>query len=224
MAMADEPSMDEILASLDRLLKEGEGRNDEPSEPSQDTPGKEQSEEEPVEEPIQKPAQKPVPGFLTDSGKAAAEEPPRVSQDRELEAADKALGGGGEPDQTAAARPGPIASAVPRRIVLTDAMMVGDVQQSLPLPMDDTTPAESGITGSTDPEPGPAVAKPAPGEPSRAVAWDARDIQALVDQVTDDVCSAMADQLPDLIRQALAQRFASFVADRTQNQGSESED
>ena len=213
--MADEPSMDEILASLDRLLKEGEGRNDEPSEPPQKTPGKEQVEE---------PTQRPVPGFLMASGETAAEEPPHVPQDNEPEAAEKASGGGGEPGQAAAERPGPAESAVPRRIVLTDAMMVDDVQQPLPLPIDDTTPAKSGIAGSTDPEPGSAVAEPAPGEPSRAVAWDARDIQALVDQVTDDVCSAMADQLPDLIRQALAQRLTSFVVDRTQNQDSESED
>ena len=213
MAMADEPSMDEILASLDRLLKEGEGRNDEPSEPSQKTPSKKQAEE---------PTQKPVPGFLTASGKATAEEPSRVSQDSEPEAAEKASGGGGEPDQAAAERPGSAESAVPRRIVLTDAMMVDDVQQSLPLPMDDTTPVKSGIAGSTGPE--PAVTEPAPGEPSRSAAWDARDIQALVDQVTDDVCSAMAEQLPDLIRQALAQRLSSFVVDRTQNQYSDSED
>ena len=217
--MADEPSMDEILASLDRLLKEGEGRNDEPSEPSQQTPSKEQAEE-----PVEEPTQKPVPGFLTDSGEAAAEESPRVSQDSEPGVAEKASGGGSELDQAAVAWPGPAESAVPRRIVLTDAMMVDDVQQPLPLPIGDTTPAKSGIAGSTDPESGPAEAESAPGEPSRAVAWDARDIQALVDQVTDDVCSAMADQLPDLIRQALAQRLTSFVVDRTQNQDSEAED
>ena len=52
-------------------------------------------------------------------------------------------------------------------------------------------------------EPGGAI--------TQAPAWDADDVQALVDQVTDDVCSAMAEQLPEMIRRALDERLSAFI-------------
>ena len=56
------------------------------------------------------------------------------------------------------------------------------------------------------------------GEDLYQITRDHTFVQALVDQVTDDVCSAMAEQLPEMIRMALAIRLGAFIDARTNNQ------
>ena len=246
--MADEPSIDEILASLDRLLREGEGRNDDPEAVSPT-----------VGEPESPPRHDaPTPHFFEvldneveaghahvgadEAGADGAADAAEPAQERQV-------------DEPPGDEPGAQAS---RLFVLTDAMMVDD-QPSLPLAMggeaggdamDETGEAEQAMRQAMEmpesgepesaamPEPGPAYeAQPgmdmepeivpvlAPHEaPEDTVAeapepaWDEADVQALVDQVTDDVCSAMAEQLPEMIRMALAIRLGAFIDARTNNQ------
>jgi hypothetical protein len=235
--MADEPSIDEILASLDRLLNEGEGRNDEPAELFQQ-PSVEESAEEPTEEPTVEPSlrflmalDQTVPEPYNEMGPAEAEAG---------EAAAEAAAAAEEPAPAASARAADeSASEGPRRIVLTDAMMVDDIQQPLPLAMGDTAAPADAVQKPVSPEsvvaesvsttssPIPA-ATPSPirvaSPESDSASWEERDIQALVDQVTDDVCSAVAEQLPALIRQALTHRLSAFIDEKTRNQDEKPEE
>jgi hypothetical protein len=207
--MADEPSIDEILASLDRLLKEGDGRNDEPeaeAPPAADEPSPSQHDA-------------PTPHFF-------------AVLDEEVEAGHVAEPA--EPPQADAAPGGESAAEPSRLFVLTDAMMVDD-QPSLPLGMGDAADAamrealampEAAEPQPAAPEPEPADAEDADAEPEPAPAaapdvapaWDESDVQALVDQITDDVCSAMAEQLPEMIRMALAVRLGAFIDAHTKHQ------
>jgi hypothetical protein len=218
--MADEPSIDEILASLDRLLNEGEGRNDEPAPsshpPAADAPTEayteahaeahaEESAEAPVEAPVEEAAEPPGPGFFKALDHAVSEpyneawgdEPGDAAAADQADEAPAPADAAVEAGRDAADQPGS------KRVVLTDAMLVEDVQQSLPLALGDTRESES----ARDPA-------SVPGAASEGEMWSEQDVQALVDQVTDDVCSAMAEQLPEMIREALARRLSAFIDDR----------
>ncbi|HXH64535.1 MAG TPA: hypothetical protein VNH42_03380 [Mariprofundaceae bacterium] len=237
--MADEPSIDEILASLDRLLKEGEGRNDEPAESSPQPAGEaiEEPAGEVVEEPIEEAteeateevAEEPDPGFFTALDRAVSEpynevdtvEDERGEAEEDEEAARAFEAGAGHEA---------VAQAGPRRFVLTDAMLVNDVQQSLPLAMGDAASATPATAGHEEAKPvarAPAITEQAESEQppvTGGASWDERDIQALVDQVTDDVCSAMAEQLPEMIRRALESRLSAFIDARVENEDPEPEE
>lgn len=261
--MADEPSIDEILASLDRLLKEGEGRNDEPEEalPPADESAPPSHHDA------------PTPHFfevLDEEAEAPHAETPEPSSDAP---GDEAVQGG-EPSAEEPAAP------ESRLFVLTDAMMVDD-QPSLPLGMGgeaaghaeaeaddaeaamrqalelpeslepefgeavdepahehefaapepapvDEVPSPMGLEPETETEPDfvptfdEAVADTDAGAPEPI--WDEAQLQALVDQVTDDVCSAIAEQLPEMIRMALAQRLGAFVDTHTPHQDTGSQE
>ena len=216
--MADEPSIDEILASLDRLLNEGEGRNDEPAPsshpPAADAPTEahaeahaEESAEAPVEAPGEESAEAPGPGFFKALDHAVSEpyneawgdEPVDVAAADHADAAPVPADDAVEAGRDAAAQP------ESKRVVLTDAMLVEDVQQSLPLAL--------GVAPESEPARDPA---PVPAAASEGEMWREQDVQALVDQVTDDVCSAVAEQLPEMIRRALARRLSAFIDDRQQ--------
>jgi hypothetical protein len=239
--MADEPSIDEILASLDRLLNEGEGRNDEPTElPRQ--PSVEESAEETTEEPgeeapkeaAEEPAEAPSLRFLMALDQTVSEPYNEVESDESKAGMAVAEAAAAASEKLApAAGTGAAQEAAAegsRRIVLTDAMMVDDIQQPLPLAMDVTAPANAVLESSTPVAVTPEPAAPAPSpipDPSPetgAITRDEQDIQALVDQVTDDVCSAVAEQLPALIRQALGHRLSAFISEKTQNQDAKPEE
>jgi hypothetical protein len=240
--MADEPSMDEILASLEQLLNEGEGRNDEPTEtlgqtaskgPSKQTTGKTTGKatrkgtgkaggiaaDKPIEEPVKESIEAPAPGFFTALDHAVSEPYNEAGGDES-----RAAAGASQADPpparkaaTAEAKRAAESQVGMKRIVLTDAMLVKDVQQSLPLDMGETARVAPKSIGQAAGATGKSAV-------SERAGWNERDIQALVDQVTDDVCSAMSEQLPEMIRKALAHRLSAYIDERMRHQDSEPEE
>jgi hypothetical protein len=94
----------------------------------------------------------------------------------------------------------------------------------------EAAPAEIGMASEIEMEPEAAFVPAfdeAPADMAAQVpepAWDEADVQALVDQITDDVCSAMAEQLPEMIRMALAVRLGAFIDTHKNNQDTGSQE
>jgi len=182
--MADDPSIDEILSSLDHLLKEGTGRNDDYSDDIQDeTDAAEQQPESQENE-----AQAPEHLAVEASGDIAETDESSASDAEEMAGFEhSAMDMDDVPH--------------PRRMLLSESMLVNNPQESLPFDSN-TTVEREGSAVDDDSEGVETV-------PAQTRVLDDVNIEELVGHVSDAIGrqlhARLGEVLPGMVTDAVRQ-------------------
>lgn len=173
--MSDDRDIDDILESLDQLLRSGGHHNDDHTDQTPPPLSSDKSKEE-AENADQAVAEKPEASPLT-TGDPLFDLP----LGEESTAADEPL-----PEESA------VSAVAAQRVVLTEDMMVNNPQGKLGLRM---------VAESSERPQQPEAAEAA--EESEAVDVDHEQLERLMVQVSDDVIARLQEELPRMIRTSL---------------------
>jgi len=184
--MADDPSIDEILESLDHLLKEGTGKNDDYSGDIQDETDEEDQPPESQEDEVQIPEQ-PVaeaPGDITEADDSSVSDAGETS---------------GLEHSTADMDDAP----QPPRMLLSESMLVDNPQEHLPF--DSNAAVEREGSGADDDSEGADMAS------EQACAPDDAKIEELARHVSDELIRRLHARLGEVLPGMVAEMVDDAV-------------
>jgi hypothetical protein len=184
--MADEPSIDEILESLDHLLKDGVGRNDDFSDDGQDETSDVDQQPEPWEDEAWTPEQ------------SAAEAPGDIAEAVDSPASDVEETSGLEHSVA------DIDDAQhPPRMLLSESMLVDNPQEHLPF--DNNATVEREGSGEDDDSEGVETA------PAQVCALDDTKVEELVRHVSDELVRRLHARLGEMLPGMVAEMVDDAV-------------
>jgi len=189
--MADEPSIDEILKSLDHLLKEGTEKNDDYSGDIQDETDEADQPPEPREDEVQTPEQ-PVAEAPGDIAKVDGSSASDAEETPELENSTTDIGD----------------APHPRRMLLSESMLVDNPQE--PLPFDNNPAMDREDSGADDADEGVEMV------PVQACALDDTKIEELVRHVSDELVrrlhARLGEALPGMVAEMVDDAVRQYMA------------
>jgi len=170
--MADEPSIDEILESLDHLLKDGAGKNDDFSDDGQDEAGDAYQQSESQDDEVRTPEQ-PVAEAIAEADDSSVSDAGGTSGSGHL-LADMEEG-----------------APHPSRMLLSESMLVDNPQEHLPF--DNKTTVEPEGSGADDDSEGTETA------PAQLSAPEDTKIGELARHVSDELVRRLHEQLGEVL-------------------------
>jgi len=203
--MADAPSIDEILESLDHLLKEGDERND-------DHPGDE-SEGTVASSGTGGHEDTPVTVRQTDSGETEAhgEWPEPVAEAGSgAQASERKSAGTAEPDGNNALVTDDAGTS--QRTILSEAMLVDNPQEQLLFGDGDTVAQQTDTVGGPN-----SGDEHMHAPPVQARMLDDEEVRDLVRLVSDDLVARLHEQLPGIVEAAIGRQLSRFKSKKTDN-------
>jgi len=223
--MADDSNIDEILKSIDALLKEGEAQDH--SHRGRDKP---RSDAANSEESVHKDNENAVE--MADSNEIASEPPVEQPADDEQTGAgttedaepvdrlQEARAESGEADSLSEAPGEDAGGEKPRRIVLSEAMLVEVTPDLLDFAEQHTGEAEQEVPDASpgdEPETSEEVQVMHGDDQAEPQGASKIDAEQLVEQISNEITARLQDKLPRLVAKAIRKHLAAQLEKTDQN-------
>ncbi len=215
--MSKERDIDDILDSLNQLLREGESHNDDHVEEdisSEDIEAKLHELDEEIDELISEPLQPDEPVEMVDEATSEPDSEPDPDSEsiREQNENDMAVDPDGPLDEEEDEEPAGSPISV-QRVILTEKMLINNPQGNLLSKGSGRGPssAESDRVDVESATEGETVSEEQPGEKPRTLLHiDHHHLEQLLEQVADDVIHQLQHELPTLIKRSLYHHLAQM--------------
>ena len=215
--MSKERDIDDILDSLNQLLREGESHNDDHVEEDislEDLEAKLHELDEEIDELKSEPLQPDEPVETVDETTSESDSEPDPDSEaiREENENDVAVDPDGPLDEEEDEEPAGSPISI-QRVVLTEEMLINNPQGNLLSTALDRGPssAEADRVDVESATEGETVSEEQPGEKPRTLLHiDHHHLEQLLEQVADDVIRQLQHELPTLIKRSLSHHLAQM--------------